>query len=219
MNVPTPAKVVESSNASIARMSAMVSLVLMGAAAWMFWESEVSMSLDVTSRDFNPITLIVYAFLVIGLIFLARALVYWGRLAKFSPTTLTCEPVYPGHTLRAVIRAERDVQATGPYVITLKCIETEHLGDDVEGSSRHREHERWMHKTTREADTVWLSRGIPIEIPIPRGVLPSFGDPLAVSGGRVRWILTVTAPVRGQDYSEIFLVNMAEGPVAEDDEV
>ncbi|CAN5133391.1 hypothetical protein BH11PSE11_BH11PSE11_34470 [soil metagenome] len=208
MSKPAPAThIIEASNTSIARMNTMLAVVFALAAAGAWWESEVTLSFDVTARDFNPLCLIVYALALFAAYFLWRSLLFWIRLRRFGRTTLECAPARPGYALRAVLRGTREIQATGPWLAWLRCVKTERRNDIGEGA-KHYEKVCWESKTRIEQKDLSLLKGIPIEISIPSDALRSSGDPLNTSAGRVRWILEVSAPVRGPNFHAIFLVEV-----------
>lgn len=183
---------------SNARMHVFTALVLFGFGYYVYTQT----SLENSSDD-----LFLYAlrgiFPAIGVFLLLLAFRASARMKKFGISTLTIKDNAGvlGKTLSGTLRTSVELRPTGPYHVTLECLETYKTGNDAESKTRQRS--VWKGSTSIAAQTASSIAGIPISVEIPIHLPHS--KPNAGLGG-IRWVLTVSAPMPGVDYKSSFNV-------------
>jgi hypothetical protein len=193
------------SNASTNWFMAILFL-LAGAGCW--WWFRGSLNYDFNSRDFNPLGLVPVALAAIGLWNLVPAIRGMLVSRKFTGTTFEMDggdSVMLGETLKGRIRTAADLAPTSDYVVTIQCVEAITHTSQMDLKQTTEDHTRW--EATRRVGTaaVRSSQGIPVEFRLPTTAL-AIGDERA--RGQVRWILEVTAPLPGTDFSALFPVDV-----------
>jgi len=178
--------------------------VLAGVSYWYF---RPPLSLDFSSRDFNPFTLVPLAFLVIAAWNLVPALRGSLTSRKFGGTTFEMEgdSVRLGETLRGRIRTATDLAPTGDFVVSLACVENVTHVSQLDNKQRTQDFTRWEAMRKLPAAGVRSSQGIPVEFTLPVAAL-AVDDPRAE--GVVRWILEAKAPLPGTDFAVIYPIDV-----------
>ncbi|MDX8517794.1 hypothetical protein [Mesorhizobium dulcispinae] len=178
------------------------------------WYFELPLNFDVTDREFNPLTFIPVVFVLIALYSLLKAIRDTLRVRKFGTTTLVCGPAIAGRSFAGSLRSSRDLAPDGDYRVQLRCIRTYRVGGPVvvaSGTQRstYKDELRWQETVVVPSVSIQSSVGIPFAFQIPPDALASKGPPIYERvHGNVRWILTVSAPMRGLDYYAAFAIDM-----------
>ncbi|TGQ08954.1 MULTISPECIES: hypothetical protein [unclassified Mesorhizobium] len=181
------------------------------------WYFEFPLNFDVTDREFNPLIFIPVVFLVIAFYALLKAIRDTLRVRKFGTTTLIAGTAVPGGRFEGAVRSSRDLTPNGDYTVQLKCIRTYRVGGPVVNTSgtqksTYKDELKWRETIVVPSTSVRSSAGIPFAFQIPPDALPSRGPPIYERvHGNVRWILTVSAPMRGLNYYAVFAIEMG-GP-------
>jgi hypothetical protein len=117
---------------------------------------------------------------------------------------LDCQTIAPGDTLRGVIRVPADLAPLGDYEFLLQCVQqvprlgsSDSLQDCIRGEQTLRVNPKGVN--ARE--------GIPFAFVIPNDAM-STADPSVMTGGSVRWVLEVKAPLKGLDFYAIYGVEV-----------
>ncbi|RWL43151.1 MAG: hypothetical protein EOR60_22875 [Mesorhizobium sp.] len=181
------------------------------------WYFELPLNFDVTDREFNPLIFIPVVFLVVAFYALLKAIRDTLRVRKFGTTTLIAGTAVPGGRFEGAVRSSRDLTPNGDYTVQLKCIRTYRVGGPVVNASgtqksTYKDELKWRETIVVPSTSVRSSAGIPFAFQIPPDALPSRGPPIYERvHGNVRWILTVSAPMRGLNYYAVFAIEMG-GP-------
>ncbi|WFP74232.1 hypothetical protein [Mesorhizobium sp. WSM4906] len=178
------------------------------------WYFELPLNFDVTDREFNPLIFVPVLFMPIALYSLLKAIRDTLRVRKFGTTTLVCGPAIAGRRFEGSLRSSRDLTPGGDYRVQLRCIRTYRVGGPVvvtsgTQKSTYKDELRWQETVVVPSASIRSSAGIPFAFQIPPDALASKGPPIYERvHGNVRWILTVTAPMRGLDYYAVFAIDM-----------
>lgn len=106
-----------------------------------------------------------------------------------------------GKEMKGRIQSSVEIEATGDYELTLQCLDTYSTGS---GKNRTTKSDVKFQATSKvPSKGVRSKSGIPFSFPLPP-YPPETGDQLA--RGNVTWQLRVTAPVKGVDYSAMFII-------------
>ena len=170
------------------------------------WYFELPLNFDVNSPDFNPLIFVPVVFAGIGAVMLTRTWLGVARAGKFGNATLSPAAAGRGEIFRPVMRTRTDIETTGDFVLTLKCIRRSHGGDEYEGGSSS-DKVLWKHAETCPAGTR-SSIGVAAVFTIPRDAQPTRGPEPGTGSGGTRWVLTVTAPVRGVNFRQDFPITV-----------
>ena len=182
------------------------SAVMLLIAASMPWYFELPLIFDVYSPDFNPLIFVPVVFAGVGVVMLTRTVLGVVGAGKFGNATLSPTLARRGGIFRPVMLTKVDIETTGDFVLTLKCIRRAGGGDDYDGGSSS-DKVLWKHAETCPAST--RSRiGVAAVFQIPNDAQPTRGPDKGTNSGSVRWILTVTAPVRGVNFRQDFNVTV-----------
>lgn len=106
-----------------------------------------------------------------------------------------------GQEMAGVVKTSVKLDPTGDYSIQLQCLETYTVGSGKNQRTESTLH--WEGKQVVSHAGKNSLNGIPFSFAIP-GYSPETGNQLA--RGRVNWQLRIDAPVKGVDYSAIFIV-------------
>ena len=177
------------------------------------WYFELPLNFDVTDRDFNPLIFVPVLFVLIALYALLKAIRDTLRVRKFGVTTLVAGPAMAGRRFEGSLRSSRDLAPDGDYTVLLRCIRTYRVGGPVVSSgtqrSTYKDELRWQETVVVPCASIRSSAGIPFAFQIPADALASKGPPVYERvHGNVRWILTVSAPMRGLNYHAVFAIDM-----------
>jgi hypothetical protein len=168
------------------------------------WYGELPLSFDVGARDFNPLIFIPIFFVAGGLWFGARGMLDALRLRKYGDSTFEFGMPRPGGRLHGTIRTTRDLEPTGDYTLTIKCIETIAYHTGQPPRTGHRDELRWSSMATIPRASVRSSAGLPVDFAIPMDAPPTRGNSDLGTGEGVRWVLEIAAPLAGLDYYAVF---------------
>jgi len=207
-NAPARATAIGDATGSNASTRWFLAILFLLAAAGCWWWFRGSLNYDFNSRDFNPLGLVPVAFAAIGLWNLLPAIrgTLVGR--KFAGTTFEMdggESVTLGDTLKGRIRTATDLAPTSDYVVTIQCVEAITHTSQMDLRQTTEDHVRWEATRKTDAASVRSTQGIPVEFRLPTAAL-ALGDERAQ--GQVRWVLEVTAPLPGTDFSAIFPIDV-----------
>ncbi|RWA74680.1 hypothetical protein [Mesorhizobium sp.] len=178
------------------------------------WYFELPLNFDVTDREFNPLIFIPVLFVLIALYALLKAIRDTLRVRKFGATTLVAGAATPGKRFEGSLRSSRDLAPDGDYRVQLRCIRTYRVGGPIARTSgtqksTYKDELRWQETVVVPRASVRSSAGISFAFQIPPDALPSKGPPVYERvHDNVRWILTVSAPMRGLDYYAVFAIDM-----------
>ncbi|RWB53701.1 hypothetical protein [Mesorhizobium sp.] len=178
------------------------------------WWFELPLNFDVTDREFNPLIFIPVVFVLIALYSLLKAIRDTLRVRKFGTTTLVAGPAMAGRRFEGSVRSSRDLAPDGDYTVQLKCIRTYRVGGPIVNTggtqkSTYKDELKWQETIAVPCASIRSSAGIPFAFQIPPEALASKGPPIYERvDGNVRWILTVSAPMRGLDYYAVFAIDM-----------
>ncbi|TGP52635.1 hypothetical protein EN802_15035 [bacterium M00.F.Ca.ET.159.01.1.1] len=181
------------------------------------WYFELPLNFDVTDREFNPLVFIPVVFVLIAFYALLKAIRDTLRVRKFGTTTLIAGTAVPGGRFEGTVRSSHDLAPSGDYTVQLKCIRTYRVGGPVANTSgtqksTYKEELKWRETIIVPSKSIRSSAGIPFAFQVPPDALPSKGPPIYERvHGNVRWILTVSAPMRGLNYYAVFAIEMG-GP-------
>ena len=169
------------------------------------WYFELPLAFDVNSPDFNPLIFVPVVFAGIGALMLARTGLSGIRARKFGSATLFPASAQLGHPYRPTVRTQTDLETTGDFVFLLKCIRKVRSSDDFEGKSS----DRTVWKSTESSPAGSRSSiGVSVIFHIPSGLPHSQSVGKSADSSNVRWVLTVTAPVRGVNFRQDFTVTV-----------
>jgi len=182
------------------------SAVMLLIAAVMPWYFELPLVFDVYSPDFNPLIFVPVVFAGVGVVMLTRTALGVVRAGKFGNATLSPTSVRRGGMFRPVMLTKVDVETTGDFVLTLKCIRRAGGGDDFEGGSSS-DKVLWKHAETAPAATR-STIGVAAVFQIPNDAQPTRGPDKGTNFSSVRWVLTITAPVRGVNFRQDFNITV-----------
>jgi len=170
------------------------------------WYFELPLVFDIYSPDFNPLIFVPVVFAGVGVVMLTRTVLGVVRAGKFGNATLSPTAARRGEIFRPVMLTKVDIDTTGDFVLTLKCIRRAGGGDEYEGGSSS-DKVLWKHAEICPAAT--RSRiGVAAVFQIPHDAQPTRGPDKGTNYGNVRWVLTVTAPVRGVNFRQDFNVTV-----------
>ncbi|TIQ35464.1 MAG: hypothetical protein E5X48_13935 [Mesorhizobium sp.] len=176
------------------------------------WYFELPLNFDVTDREFNPLIFVPILFMLIALYSLLKAIRDTLRVRKFGTTTLVCGTAIAGRRFEGSLRSSRDLAPGGDYRVQLRCIRTYRVGGPVvvtTQKSTYKDELRWQETVVVPSASIRSSAGISFAFEIPPDALASKGPPIYEQvHGNVRWILTVSAPMRGLDYYAAFAIDM-----------
>ncbi len=178
-----------------------VMFVIAGA---MIWYYELPLNFNVTSPDFNPLTFFPLVLAGVGAIMVVRTFFSSIRAGKFGAARLSPDSARRGQHFRPVVRTEGDIDVTGDFVFVLKCIRRARSTDDFD-SSPSTDKVVWKQSQTSPA-TDRSSGGVGASFLIPADVLPSGAS--KDGSANVRWVLSVSAPVRGVNFYAEFAVTV-----------
>lgn len=182
--------------------------ILIGGVAWLGAPGVF----DMASPDFFPLPAGFAAALVaFGFVHLGQGLRDLARRRKTGLSRLDANSAALGARFEGRIRTEKDVGATGPYVIQLSCLRTMASETD-DGSSRRRTVILWEKGATSPKSTR-SDVGVPFSFDIPANGLPSGPDGLP-NGDSVTWKLKASAPTAGLNYVTEFLIDVRPDPDA-----
>ena len=162
-----------------------------------------------------------FPFLLVGpLFFLAGSVFFFGRWMVRSrreglhgPSNLAVSDFHLGGRLRGTVQTARDVKATGPFQVSLSCIETVAAARySSAGGDRGCTSDRQRFKVTQRvpAEGLRTSEGIPVDFAIPAAAPATSGSSELRAWAGVRWILEVAAAAEGMRYYAIFLLMVRE---------
>lgn len=185
----------------------MLGAVLLVVAVLVTWYFEIPLIFDLWSPDFNPLIVMMIVLGGVGVAALARAVRATIRVRKFGTSTLAPPIARVGGLYRGTLRTSRDLSPSGDYQVTLKCMRRYRSRSDSDGKSNSSE--RVVHKERKTIPAGGQSSlGLPVEFMIPNG-LPRSGSTKKDPDGQVRWVLTVTAPMRGVNYYAKFAIQVS----------
>jgi hypothetical protein len=206
-----PQAPIVASNASNALLDALIALVLFGFAAFGWTRLDWPPAFDPNARDFNPFLVLALVMTAAGAWFGFKALRNGLRVRKFETSVLDVDEAFVGGRLRGKVCTTRDLAPTGNYTLTVRAIETVasktiHM-NELDGVV-HNDHVLWETQRIVLAPDVRSSQGIPFDIPLPAELPPTAGDSAVGAGTGVRWVLEITAPTAGLDYTALFLLEV-----------
>lgn len=172
----------------------------------MLWYFELPLVFDITAPDFNPLTFLPVVLAAIGAVLLVRATRATIRKKKFGWSTLAPPTARVGGLYRGTLVTSRDIEPTGDFKVTLKCLKRTLSKSDSEGRSRSTD--KVLHKQVTSIPAGGKSSlGLPVEFMIPGG-LPRSGSTKKDPDGQVRWVVTISAPTRGVNYQATFAIQV-----------
>lgn len=167
------------------------------------WYFELPINFNIMDREFNPLIFLPVIFAGIGIISLTRSVFAKARAGKFGSATVSPSAAQRGQLFRPTLRTTIDIETTGDFVFVLKCIRKTRSGDDFDGRSG--EKVVWKHTVTSPAAR--SSQGVPASFRIPAD-MPRSGPEKGVNAATIRWVLSVTAPVRGVNFYAAFPIDV-----------
>lgn len=208
-----PASVTDA-NAANAGFNYLVAVAMFIIAAGFIWYFQIKPIFNLNDPDFNPLIFAAAIFAAIGLYQLLKAVRDTLRVRKFGKTTLEAGPAHVGQVFEGKLRASRDLSVRGDYEIILKCIVNEQIQVRIRSKNdsgvRHIDRIVWEGRQTVSRDRIRASEGIPFSFVLPADVPPSRGPTIHLDEEGTRWILTITAPMRGMDYYAIFAIDVSD---------
>ncbi len=147
--------------------------------------------------------MVIYLFPILGLLLLGLAMRLTIQRRKFGEQVFEISNRMGriGDGLKGTVRSTNRPEATGDYVIRLSCRETITTGSGKNRKTRVETHWEKFHNLSFMNYSP--GDGLPVAFDIPKGVPESFDE---MARGSVRWILSVSAPTPGVDYSAEFHV-------------
>ncbi len=192
--------------------------VFIALAPLMVWYFGMPLNVDVESPDFNPAILMPIVLVAFGLYYFALATRDALRRREFGQSVLEVagDQVDFGGRLVGMVRTVSELRPHGDYELRLACIETVVSRGSSGRSATSEDHIRWEEHRELAAPSISSRAGIPVDFPVPES---NGTRRLTPSGGSMRWVLEVRAPLENRDYYAIFGIPVrAPAPQEEEDD-
>jgi hypothetical protein len=198
---------IEAANADNSLTNYLMAVVMTSCAWLVVWHFKIPV--DPGAKDAIPLAFIPLAFALIGLWYLAKALLDSFRIWRYGTSSLEAEQAAAlGHRFTGVLTSSKPFDADASYSVQLACIET--LYSAVTKGNRYSQVTRW--KNSYDARPISPVGGIRVAFDIPAdGAATTSPESGAVQKG-VRWVLETRCRGLSQYYS-IFRLNVHQVPV------